>query len=139
MNEQFLGLGESNQQMEKTPTASGTREKHVSRISVWRYVRPLVRNNNCSVRSRNRIGAFACDDSLRQCLAAVWLVPSALDWLQRTNLWRERTNPQTWVKRLSGVVRHCHFGKWSEHERLAWLAANGSIHHWAYCGARVRP
>ena len=71
MNEQFLGLGESNQQVEKTPIVSGTREKHVSRISVWRYLRPLVRNNNCSVRSRNRIGAFACDDSLPQCLAAV--------------------------------------------------------------------
>ena len=26
VNEQFLGLGESNQQVEKTPTASGTRE-----------------------------------------------------------------------------------------------------------------
>ena len=38
-------------------------------------VRPLVRNNNCSVRSRNRIGVFACDDSLPQCLAAVSVVP----------------------------------------------------------------
>ena len=31
------------------------------------------------------------------------------------------------------------FGEWSEHERSAWLAANGSIHHRAYCGAWVTP
>jgi hypothetical protein len=48
--------------------------RHVSRISVWRYVRPFVRNNHYSLCKRNRIGAFACDDSLPQRLAAVSLM-----------------------------------------------------------------
>jgi len=40
------------------------REKRVSRISVWRYVPPFVRNNHYSVCKRNRIGGFARDDGL---------------------------------------------------------------------------
>ena len=46
-------------------------KSHVSHICVWRYVRPFVRNNNCSVCNYNRIGGFARDDSLPQHLAAV--------------------------------------------------------------------
>ena len=48
--------------------------RHVSRISVWRYVRPFVCNNHYSLCKRNRIGTFACDDSLPQRLAAVSLM-----------------------------------------------------------------
>jgi len=44
-----LGLGR------RSPTGNGTREKHVSRISVWRYVRPFVCNNNYRVCDCNRI------------------------------------------------------------------------------------
>ena len=51
------------------------REKHVSHICVWRYVRPFVRNNNYSVCNCNRIGGFACDDSLPQHVAAFSLGP----------------------------------------------------------------
>src|SRR6516164_2310540 len=40
------------------------REKRVSHICVWRYVRPFVRNNNYSVCNCNRIGGFARDDKL---------------------------------------------------------------------------
>src|SRR5215471_12464627 len=39
----------------RSPTGNGTREKHVSRISVWRYVRPFVCNNNYRVCDCNRI------------------------------------------------------------------------------------
>ena len=46
------------------------REKRVSRISVWRYVRAFVRNNHYSGCDCNRIGGFARDDSLPQHLAA---------------------------------------------------------------------
>src|SRR6516165_11814674 len=46
------------------------REKRVSHICVWRYVRPFIRNNNYSVYDCNRIGGFARDDSLPQHLAA---------------------------------------------------------------------
>jgi len=49
------------------------REKRVSHICVWRYVRPFVRNNNCSVCNCNRIGGFARDDGLPQHLAVVSL------------------------------------------------------------------
>ena len=47
------------------------REKRVSRISVWRYVPPFVRNNHYSVCKRSRSGGFAHDDGLPQHLAAV--------------------------------------------------------------------
>jgi hypothetical protein len=46
------------------------REKRVSHICVWRYVRPFVRNNNHSVCNYNCIGGFARDDGLPQHLAA---------------------------------------------------------------------
>src|SRR5262249_46586534 len=49
------------------------REKRVSHICVWRYVRPFVRNNNYSVCNCNRIGGFARDDGLPQHLAGVSL------------------------------------------------------------------
>src|SRR5262249_58242372 len=49
------------------------REKRVSHICVWRYVRPFVRNNNCSVCNCNRIGGFSRDDGLPQHLAVVSL------------------------------------------------------------------
>ena len=48
---------------------------------------------------------------------------------EKFSLWQLQTFP----------IRTNNFGKWSEHERSAWLAANGSIHHRAYCGARVTP
>src|SRR5262249_18743419 len=47
------------------------REKRVSRISVWRYVPPFVRNNHYGVGKRSRIRGFAHDDGLPQHLAAV--------------------------------------------------------------------
>src|SRR4051812_624885 len=40
--------------------------KHVSRISLWRYVRALFCNNNYSGCDCARIGAFARDDCLAQ-------------------------------------------------------------------------
>jgi hypothetical protein len=49
---------------------SGTREKHVSRISVGRYVRPFVCNNHYIVCDCNRIGGVARDDNLPQHLAS---------------------------------------------------------------------
>ena len=49
---------------------SGTREKHVSRISVGRYVRPFVWNNHYIVCDCNRIGGVARDDNLPQHLAS---------------------------------------------------------------------
>src|SRR5262245_15073135 len=51
------------------------RERRVSHILVWRYVRPFVPNNNYSVCNCNRIGGFARDDGLPQHLAAVSLGP----------------------------------------------------------------
>jgi hypothetical protein len=47
------------------------REKRVSRISVWRYLRHFVRSNHYSVCKRNRIGGFAGDYGLPQHQAAV--------------------------------------------------------------------
>jgi len=51
------------------------RDNPVSRIWVWRYVCPFVRNNHCSVCNCNRIGGFARDGGLAQHLAAVSLGP----------------------------------------------------------------
>jgi hypothetical protein len=51
------------------------RDNRVSRIWIWRYVCPFVRNNHCSVCNCNRIGGYARDGSLAQHLAAVSLGP----------------------------------------------------------------
>ena len=59
----------------RSPILAAPGKKRVSHICVWRYVRPFVRNNHCSVCDCNRIGGFARDDSLPQHVAAISLGP----------------------------------------------------------------
>ena len=74
------------------------REKRVSHICVWRYVRPFVRNNNHSVCNYNCVDGFARDDGLPQHLAAASQAVSgpypSVSWF-RCQISGGRTSPTT--------------------------------------------